>query len=428
MHTKRASVSKPNWTWLGWLVGLIALAVFCITVVYPWWLNVSDNGGVFTITFSPADLDLDGDLDVLVHNRRNPGEFEVFAGGALWVNQGGLQGGQEGQLVYQRNEIEGGLASATAELDGDGKPDVLVFDGNRLLLGLNQGPNVWSEGAFFTRSASLSAPASQVDRFGPASQYATLVTGDIDANGQADALVLGCCGRAFKVSEEDPDVPNFSWVWYNNSNVGEAGSANVASLDILEGSPVGEAALADLDGDSDLDLLVLNLKTAAGMILQNDGAGRFSDSGQRLGGTGSNSLALGDLDGDGDPDALLGNGDGVEVWLNQGGMQAGQAGIFVASDSTISVRDTRSLVLADMDNDSDLDALVVGKRRVTLWWNAGQGDFTRSAYSFPCSERQDLTAGDFNGDGWIDIFIAQYDQSAQVWFNDGKGRFRSSIR
>lgn len=435
MNTKRKSLTKSRMALLAWLIGLVALVLFCAMVVYPWVLLVTDNGGVFTLTFSTADLDLDGDLDVLVHNRRNPGEFEVFAGGTLWINQGGLQGGQAGQLIYQRNDIEGGLASTLAELDGDEEPDVLIYDGNRLILGLNQGKELWSEAGFFSKSALIAAPAGQRGKFGPASQYATMAVGDVDNDGRVDALVLGCCGRAFKVRDEDPDIPNFSWIWFNNMNVGERIAGNVASLDALEGVPVGDATLADLDGDGDLDLLVVRLKTAdeagsgpAGMVLLNDGTGRFSDSGQHLSGAGTSSLALGDLDNDGDPDVLLGNGRGAGVWINQGGAQAGQAGVFSASEDAITGGQTRSVVLADLDGDGDLDALIVGKRRAALWWNDGQGHFTRAVQSFPCSDRQNLTTGDFNGDGWTDIFIAKYDKSSQVWFNDGKGGFSTINR
>jgi hypothetical protein len=127
MNMKRTLSGMSKASLLLGVIGLAALVFFCVTAVYPWLLLVTDNGGIFTLTLSPTDLDLDGDLDVLVHNRRNPGEFEVFAGGALWINQGGLQGGQAGELVYQRNDIEGGLASITAELDGDGESLMCSF-------------------------------------------------------------------------------------------------------------------------------------------------------------------------------------------------------------------------------------------------------------------------------------------------------------
>jgi hypothetical protein len=424
MDINKISSRKSKAALLFGLVGLAALSIFCVIVVYPWLLVLADNGGIFTLTLSTADLDLDGDLDVLVHNRRNPGEFEVFAGGALWINQGGLQNGQAGRMIYQRHDIEGGLASITAELNGDGEPDVLIFDGNHLILGLNQGTELWQEASFFEKSALVDAPAEQRKKFGLASQYATLAVGDIDNDGRVDALVLGCCGRAFKVNEESPDIPNFSWVWFNQGSVSEGVYGTVASLDVLEGVPVGETALADVDGDGDLDLLVLNLKTAAGMILLNDGAGHFSDSGQHLGEGVSNSLVLGDLDNDGDPDLLLGSERGAGVWINQGGAQAGQAGTFLSAGAGIGIGQVRNVVLADMDRDGDPDALVLGKRRVSLWWNDGQAFFTRAPQSLPCSERQNLTTGDFNGDGWADIFIAQYDKRAQVWFSNGDGTFR----
>jgi hypothetical protein len=72
--------------------------------------------------------------------------------------------------------------------------------------------------------------------------------------------------------------------------------------------------------------------------------------------------------------------------------------------------------------------VVVGTRRAVLWQNDGQGRFTRVDQSIPCSERQDLTIGDYNGDGRADIFVAEYDKSSQVWLNDGKGGFTAGNR
>jgi hypothetical protein len=160
-----------------------------------------------------------------------------------------------------------------------------------------------------------------------------------------------------------------------------------------------------------------------GWVLWNDGAGRFSDLGQRLGGQGSSCVALGDLDGDGDLDALVGHPHGARAWINQGGTQGGQTGRFVAADQDIAGSQIHSIVLADLDEDGDLEALLAGKKRATLWWNDGYGMFAQAEQSFPSSDRQDLTTGDFNNDGWEDIFIAGYDKEAQVWLNDGKGLF-----
>ena len=102
-------------------------------------------------------------------------------------------------------------------------------------------------------------------------------------------------------------------------------------------------------------------------------------------------------------------------------------GRFKASEEEITGSQTRSTLLGDLDGDGDLDALVVGKREVALWWNDGQGKFAKGAQSIPCSKKQDLTIGDFNGDGHPDIYITSYTQPSQVWFNDSEGGFRTDL-
>ncbi|RMD78987.1 MAG: hypothetical protein D6809_04675, partial [Gammaproteobacteria bacterium] len=64
------------------------------------------------------------------------------------------------------------------------------------------------------------------------------------------------------------------------------------------------AALGDLDGDGDLDLLLPDYSGDSRVYL-NDGSGQLTDSGQRLAGTYENDALLGDLDGDGDLDGIL---------------------------------------------------------------------------------------------------------------------------
>jgi len=80
--------------------------------------------------------------------------------------------------------------------------------------------------------------------------------------------------------------------------------------------------------------------------------------------------------------------------------------------------------VADLDGDGDLDALIAGKRQATIWWNDGQGSFSRSNQRFRYSDRHALAVGDFNGDGYPDIFAGAYSAAHSVWFNQGDGTFR----
>jgi hypothetical protein len=408
----------------------LAWLFLCLLLVLPplYGLATFKARESFHFNFSPADLDLDGDLDVLVHGMRQEPELVVFSGGAFWLNQGG---GQAGQFAQVRHEIDGGRDSTTADLDGDGDPDLLGYNGVRLYLGLNQGGRQQGLAGILRPFDSIGPPAEPRYRV---TQLGKVVAGDLNGDGKADAIILGCCGVAFASQPEDRDHPNVSWVWFNeidaDDNVPRAKS--VAAVDALAGLPVADGALADLDGDGDLDLFAQILATAdgfgpgpTGMVLLNDGAGRFRDAGQRLGDAVGASVALGDMDGDGDVDALVGHRRGAAVWINQGGAQGGEAGRFAGSERAVAGDRTRHVVLADLEGDGDLDAVLVGRRRVTFWRNDGQASFTRADQTIPIAKLQDLTAGDFNGDGLPDLFVVAYAQQKpyQVWFNDGAGGF-----
>jgi len=402
------------------VLGLVVLGLFSYYV----WLVMSDNLGTFHNTTDLADLDGDGDLDVILHNVRTESEFTAFAVTTLWFNQG------DGQFVARRLEGtqgESGWDSAAGDVDQDGDVDLVVFPGWSLRWILNQGGAQGGQAGEFRANNVVGAPEKLA-------QFGSVLLGDLNNDGQVDGVVVGCCGRVFTLDPDD-DSPNISWRWINewDSTGGLAPPYNTSVLSALDGLAMRSAALGDLDGDGDLDLLAAVIaprqgrnRDPADRVLMNDGWGDFTDSGQRLGETDSTTVALGDLDGDGDLEALVGTGRGAMVWINQGGAQGGQEGTFALSGQEVSGSQTRAVFLSDLDGDGDLDALIAGRRQAAIWWNDGQAAFTRSSQRFRYSKRHGLAVGDFNGDGRPDIFAAAYSSDSRVWFNQGDGTFRTA--
>ena len=84
---------------------------------------------------------------------------------------------------------------------------------------------------------------------------------------------------------------------------------------------------------------------------------------------------------------------------------------------------TKAVFLADLDGDSDLDALLARLWGAEIWWNDGQGQFRRSDMRFKYREDTGVAVADFDGDGDQDIFTGRNEDDYQVWWNDGQGTF-----
>ncbi len=89
--------------------------------------------GTYRSTTNLADLDMDGDLDVILGQTRWESEDTSFAGILLWFNQGG------GQFVPGDQELSDGFAAAGGDVDGGGDADLLILDGYKMTLSLHQG-------------------------------------------------------------------------------------------------------------------------------------------------------------------------------------------------------------------------------------------------------------------------------------------------
>lgn len=122
---------------------------------------------------------------------------------------------------------------------------------------------------------------------------AGVACGDVDGDGWTD---LYFCG----LDSDNRLFRNLGGWKFEDITSGEIACA---------GADATGAAFADVDGDGDLDLLV-NLLGGGTRLFRNDGRGRFADVTVEAGlksSSGATSLALADLDGDGDLDLYVAN-------------------------------------------------------------------------------------------------------------------------
>lgn len=336
-------------------------------------------------------------------SRRGGPEVSTQGGGALFVDSG--------QALGTAND--NGVALGDLDLDGDLDAFVVTFASAPHGVWLNQGGAQGGTPGTFVDSGQQLAAESGTD----------VALGDVDGDGDLDAFVTH-------------SSPVADRVWLNDGNAGFADSGQALGLTSSQ-----SVRLADLDADGDLDAVVGALGATRVWInqggAQGGDEGEFLDSAQQLA-AGFDTLAVGvgDLDGDGDPDLALGLGAGTvgqpdRVFWNDGDAQ------FVDSDQLLGVTRTFELAIADLDADGDLDLYaatggtgeLLGDR---VWINQGgaqggvEGLFAGNGQSLGADNTRGVALGDFDLDGDLDAFAANFNGADRVWLNDGTGQFADS--
>ena len=190
-----------------------------------------------------------------------------------------------------------------------------------------------------------------------------------------------------------------------------------------------EVNLLDLNGDGHMDVHVLyyDPNGLPDKVYLNDGHANFSNSGLSLN---EDTIAWGDLDEDGDID-YFGKywGTGYVVQLNDGSGRFSVGWQFDDEQSTVG-----SIALVDFDNDGDLDALVTNGSRNTntypsrLFLNDGFGQFSDSGQRLNETMGAELTVGDLDLDGDLDVFITNMNLPNEVWLNNRGQLIDSGLR
>ena len=239
---------------------------------------------------------------------------------------------------------------------------------------------------------------------------------DLDADGDLDLVIA---------NEFEPNILLL------NDGTGrfEDGSDRLPSAD----RDSEDVAIADFDGDGDLDVVVVTEDDVVNEYYLNDGAGRFTDAGDRwpVDGT-SNAVLAADLTGDGAPDLLVGNNGQNRLLVNDGtGHFADETAARLPERDDV----TQDLELGDVAGDGDLDLIVGNEDDNRLMINDGSGTFRDAAPDAiplidPPEETREADFGDVDGDGDLDLifanvrlFVPDAVRQNRLLLNDGSGRF-----
>lgn len=315
-----------------------------------------------------ADVDGDSMLDLATVNN---GSGEV----AILVNDGG------GGIAEVRRHATGlgpGLAGLVAEdLNGDGNLDLsTVADGGLVILA-GLGGGLFAEP--LTVAADLGAPTD-------------LASGDLDEDGRSD-LVAVYAGKSYLAVFPSlaGAFPARFWL-----------TQKAASED------QGGLTLSDIDGDDQLDVILVNAQTHDLSVLLGPDESSASTDYRTNQGDHPQAMASGDVNGDGRLDMIVANADSDDVSI----LLRAENGIF-ESPILLPLEGSEyphDVVAVDLTGDGWIDLATANRDTgdVSVFVGIGHGDFQSPVRivlnegSWPTA----LVAADFTGDGKVDIATA----------------------
>jgi uncharacterized protein (DUF2141 family) len=321
-----------------------------------------------------ADLDADGDLDVLIGGLH--GLLYYFQNTGSTINPSFTQ------LSGSFNPFDGvdvgtGSIPSFADLDGDGDLDAFIGSGDGTI-------------HYFHNSGDATSPAfselgGSLNLFNGVSVgwHASPGFVDVDGDGDLDTFIGSWDGPITYIENTE------------NSSLKSTFVQRSGSLNPLNNVAIGKYSaptFADLDGDGDLDAFIggydgvikyyqnTGSATSPAFIQRSGTLNPFNDVDVGLFSTPS----FADLDGDGDLDAFIGENDGIIHYFQNTGSATNPA-FSEASGSLnplngVDIGWYSTPTFADLDGDGDLDAFS-GEMYGTIKYFKNTGSATSPAFS-----------------------------------------------
>ena len=334
-----------------------------------------------------ADLDGDGDMDIIIANEHRPNILLINDGNGNFTNE-------SAERIPQVNHDSEDIG--IADFNGDGHPDIVIVseDDKTNELYLNNGDGTFSNAG---------------DRIPVEGTSNSVVVYDINLDGAMDILIGNNGQNNILINDGTGHFKDET-----KARFGEF-------IDVTQ-----DLTLGDMDNDGDLDLLIGNEDN--NRILINNGLGFFKDeSSSRLPYRDTpeetREVDVADIDGDGDLDILYGN---VQAFVQNAPRQNrllrnNGKGLFTdITETHLPKDDNRCFGVAFLDIDGDGDADIVtgntngarfgGETPFSVYLNDGRGHFNDVTGTLIPENIKgrgfDIDHEDFNGDGIKDLFLS----------------------
>jgi hypothetical protein len=297
----------------------------------------------------------------------------------------------------------GPFQTLIADLDGDGKPDLVVANVYAHTVVVYQ--NISTNGSSI--SNWLAAPIHLPLVFGSSSDNPIAIeVADVDGDGKPDILI---CDRG----------SNQLMICRNLALPGTLSTNSFAAPIILAtGNDPRKVRVADLDGDGRQDIIVANFGDGTISLFQNIGApgslttNSFAPRADLPAGSGVYDMVIADFDGDGKPDIAAANYNAlfVSVFRNIGSSGILATNSFDAEVDLPCSKNCQTIIAVDVDGDGLLDLVIgsiQGQVMSVLRNSSSPGSLSFDAHvDFGAPGWvHNVVAADLNGDGKPDLLM-----------------------
>ena len=364
------------------------------------------------------DLNRDGRLDLLLSNQYNGSSYKLNS----YLYRGSSSGyGPNNRVLLP---TLGAQASSSSDLNADGFVDLLVSNG----LSDAATASVIYWGSASGLSAVNNSPIPSRAARGNA-------VADLDDDGYLDLVLANSADPqgTFKIN---------SYIYWGSA-VGYSAGKRLG----LPTVGAHDVAIADLDGDGDLDLVFANYRADVGNYEINSHVYWGSPSGYSdkartaLPTVGAMACSAADLNRDGWIDLLFANhNNGKNFQLDSYIYWGSKNGFTAANRNSLASLGARHSAVADLDGDGYLDVVLSnyydGKNyniNSYVYWGSSTGFSTARRASLPTIGAASAALADLNGDGYRDILFANrydgtsYQQQSYIYWG-AKGGFSTANR